>query len=61
MKSEDNRADLLTKFLVPSTTSRTDQATSTECARNKALGGRLSSVGGGVLAVTSQSYSRQSN
>ena len=53
-KSEDNRADLLTKVL-------DHQSTSTECARDKARGGKLSSVGSGVLAVTSQSYSRESD
>ena len=44
----------------PRTTSQTDQVTATECARDKAWV-KLGSVGGGVLAVTSQSYSRQSD
>ena len=40
----------------------TGQATSAESARNKAKVGKLSGVGcGGVLAVTSESYSRQSD
>ena len=60
VKSEDDRADVLTKFLGPTTTSKTDQVTSTECVGEKVLGGKLSGAGG-VLTVTSQSYTRQSD
>ena len=45
----------------PRSTSQTDQATFTECARNKTRVGTLSGVGSGVLAITSQSVSRQSD
>ena len=61
VKPEYHRADLLTKFSGPRTTSQTAQAVSNECARDKARGGKFSSVGSGVLVVTSQSYSRQSD
>ena len=44
----------------PSSTSQVDQATSPECARNKARDGKLSSVGSGVLAVTNRCCSKQS-
>ena len=51
---------IVDEVLEAMTTSHTDPALSSECARNKARVGNLSVGRGGVLAVTSQSNGRQS-
>ena len=60
VKSEDTRADLLTKFFDPERHHKLIKLLPLSVP-GTTRGGKLSSVVGGVLAVTSQSYSRQSD
>ena len=58
MKSENNRAHLLTKFLDPDRHHKAAQTTPAECARDRARIGKFDSVGSGAR-FTVQGHSRQ--